>query len=258
MKDSGQNPAPTITLITNTPQKELTKTKVQPSPAQETVAAVPAVVTAQVAANKSNMETIAMNVNANGIVAVNNGKKDDSPSLPSSVGSSQFSYGKAFQGDNSHSPHQSVTKSTGAVLVRDKSIQLFENHLMFDKQALRPQQEQPPPKQPPQQQQQRPTAVAVAATTHQHLHQPFVPPKFEKVMPVTKAETEEKILDLDKGRKFAPPSPITLDRVGVQGTQEHLVASSMACTSQPQAAPPTECQERPKTPVSLVRIGPRP
>jgi hypothetical protein len=30
------------------------------------------------------METIAMNVNANGIVAVNNGKKDDSPSLPSS------------------------------------------------------------------------------------------------------------------------------------------------------------------------------
>jgi hypothetical protein len=27
------------------------------------------------------METIAMNVNANGIVAVNNGKKDDSPSL---------------------------------------------------------------------------------------------------------------------------------------------------------------------------------
>jgi hypothetical protein len=255
MKDSGQNSAPaTVTLTTNTPQTELTKAKVKPVPAQATAVAAPAVVTAQVVANKSNMDTITMNVNANGIVTVNKDKKGDSPSLPSSEGSSQFSYGKAFQGDNSHSPHQSVTKTTGAVGMRDKSIQPFENHLMFDKQALRPQQEQPPSKQSPQQQQQRPTAVAVAAGTHHHLHQPFIPPKFEKVMPMTKAETQEKIMGLNKGSKFAPPSPITLDRVDVQGTQEHLGASSTArAQSPPQAAPPTNTQARPKTPVSLVK-----
>jgi hypothetical protein len=70
-----------------------------------------------------------MNVNANGIVAVNNGKKDDSPSLPSS-GLRNF-YGRGVSGDdNSHSPHQSVTKSTGAVLVRQVHS-AFENHLML-------------------------------------------------------------------------------------------------------------------------------
>jgi hypothetical protein len=41
------------------------------------------------------METIAMNVSANGIVAVNKAKKDDSPSHHRS---SPIFHGKAFQG----------------------------------------------------------------------------------------------------------------------------------------------------------------
>ena len=100
--------------------------------------------------------------------------------------SSKFLYEHAF------APDADGTKNLTAKAIAANTAD--QQHLMFEKQSLRP--------QPP------------AAVRR---------PKFEKVQPLTTDQTKKKIMDLDKGLKFMGNSPITLDRVAVQTAVEHSV-----------------------------------